>query len=236
LKKTSKRFTEIKSKTQDQTFQLTDAIKLLKECANAKFDEAIEFHIKTSADPKHADQQIRETSDLPNGTGKKVRIMLFAEGESGIAAKDAGAEYLIDDNMMKKIEEGWDDFDIAIATPEMMPKIAKLGKHLGRKGLMPNPRSGTVVPEDKLIEAVEKANKGRVEIRMDKDANIHTRIGLCSFTEDQIFENMASIYSTIQNNKPEGVKGSLIDSASICSTMGPGINLDLDNLRESLVK
>jgi large subunit ribosomal protein L1 len=236
LKKTSKRFTEIKSKTQDQTFQLTDAIKLLKECANAKFDEAIEFHIKTSADPKHADQQIRETSDLPNGTGKKVRIMLFAEGESGTAAKDAGAEYLIDDNMMKKIEEGWDDFDIAIATPEMMPKIAKLGKHLGRKGLMPNPRSGTVVQEDKLIEAVEKANKGRVEIRMDKDANIHTRIGLCSFTEDQIFENMASIYSTIQNNKPEGVKGSLIDSASICSTMGPGINLDLDNLRESLVK
>lgn len=236
MKKTSKRFTEIKSKTQDQTFQLTDAIKLLKECANAKFDEAIEFHIKTSADPKHADQQIRETSDLPNGTGKKVRIMLFAEGESGIAAKDAGAEYLIDDNMMKKIEEGWDDFDIAIATPEMMPKIAKLGKHLGRKGLMPNPRSGTVVPEDKLIEAVEKANKGRVEIRMDKDANIHTRIGLCSFTEDQIFENMASIYSTIQNNKPEGVKGSLIDSASICSTMGPGISLDLDNLRESLVK
>jgi len=236
LKKTSKRFTEIKSKTQDQTFLLSDAIKLLKECANAKFDEAIEFHIKTSADPKHADQQIRETSDLPNGTGKKVRIMLFAEGESGIAAKDAGAEYLIDDNMMKKIEEGWDDFDIAIATPEMMPKIAKLGKHLGRKGLMPNPRSGTVVPEDKLIEAVEKANKGRVEIRMDKDANIHTRIGLCSFTEDQIFENMASIYSTIQNNKPEGVKGSLIDSASICSTMGPGISLDLDNLRESLVK
>ncbi len=236
MKKTSKRFTEIKSKTQDQTFQLTDAIKLLKECANAKFDEAIEFHIKTSADPKHADQQIRETSDLPNGTGKKVRIMLFAEGESGTAAKDAGAEYLIDDNMMKKIEEGWDDFDIAIATPEMMPKIAKLGKHLGRKGLMPNPRSGTVVQEDKLIEAVEKANKGRVEIRMDKDANIHTRIGLCSFTEDQIFENMASIYSTIQNNKPEGVKGSLIDSASICSTMGPGINLDLDNLRESLVK
>jgi len=236
LKKTSKRFTEIKSKTQDQTFPLSDAIKLLKECANAKFDEAIEFHIKTSADPRHADQQIRETSDLPNGTGKKVRIMLFAEGEAAATAKDAGAEYLIDDSMMKKIEEGWADFDIAIATPDMMPKIAKLGKHLGRKGLMPNPRSGTVVQEDKLIEAVEKANKGRVEIRMDKDANIHTRIGLCSFSEDEIFQNISSVYSTIQNNKPEGIKGSLIDSASICSSMGPGINLDLDNLRESLVK
>jgi large subunit ribosomal protein L1 len=236
LKKTSKRFTEIKAKTQDQTFPLSDAIKLLKECANAKFDEAIEFHIKTSADPRHADQQIRETSDLPNGTGKKVRIMLFAEGEAAATAKDAGAEYLIDDSMMKKIEEGWADFDIAIATPDMMPKIAKLGKHLGRKGLMPNPRSGTVVQEDKLIEAVEKANKGRVEIRMDKDANIHTRIGLCSFSEDEIFQNISSVYSTIQNNKPEGIKGSLIDSASICSSMGPGINLDLDNLRESLVK
>ena len=162
--------------------------------------------------------------------------MLFAEGEAAATAKDAGAEYLIDDSMMKKIEEGWADFDIAIATPDMMPKIAKLGKHLGRKGLMPNPRSGTVVQEDKLIEAVEKANKGRVEIRMDKDANIHTRIGLCSFSEDEIFQNISSVYSTIQNNKPEGIKGSLIDSASICSSMGPGINLDLDNLRESLVK
>ena len=140
-----------------------------------------------------------------------------------------------DDDILKKIEEGWDDFDIAIATPEMMPKIAKLGKHLGRKGLMPNPRSGTVVQEDKLVEAVEKANKGRVEIRMDKDAIIHTRIGLCSFSEEQIIENLSSVYSTIVNNKPDGVKGSLIDSASICSTMGPGITLDLDNLRESVV-
>ena len=235
MKKTSKRFSEIKSKTQDQKFQLLEAVKLLKECANAKFDEAIEFHIKTSADPRHADQQIRETSDLPNGTGKKVRIMLFAEGETANSAKDAGAEYLVDDDILKKIEEGWDDFDIAIATPEMMPKIAKLGKHLGRKGLMPNPRSGTVVQEDKLVEAVEKANKGRVEIRMDKDAIIHTRIGLCSFSEEQIIENLSSVYSTIVNNKPDGVKGSLIDSASICSSMGPGITLDLDNLRESVV-
>lgn len=235
MKRTSKRFSEIKSKTQDKTFPLSEAIKLLKECANAKFDEAIEFHIKTSADPRHADQQIRETSDLPNGTGKKVRIMLFAEGEIANSAKDAGAEYLLDDDTIKKIEDGWADFDIAIATPEMMPKIAKLGKHLGRKGLMPNPRSGTVVQEDKLVEAVEKANKGRVEIRMDKDANIHTRVGLCSFTEDQIFQNISSVYSTIINNKPEGVKGGLIDSASICSSMGPGINLDIDNLRESIV-
>ena len=205
MKKTSKRFSEIKSKTQDAKLNLDEAVKLLKECANAKFDEAIEFHIKTNADPKHADQQIRQTSDLPSGTGKTVRILLFAEGELANSALEAGAEYLIDDDIIKKIEDGWDDFDVAIATPDMMPKIAKLGKHLGRKGLMPNPRSGTVVPEDKLIDAVEKANKGRVEIRMDKDANIHTRIGLCSFSDDEILKNLSSVYSTIVNNKPEGV-------------------------------
>ena len=197
MKKTSKRFSEIKSKTQDAKLTLDEAVKLLKECANAKFDEAIEFHIKTNADPKHADQQIRQTSDLPSGTGKTVRILLFAEGELANSALEAGAEYLIDDDIIKKIEDGWDDFDVAIATPDMMPKIAKLGKHLGRKGLMPNPRSGTVVPEDKLIDAVEKANKGRVEIRMDKDANIHTRIGLCSFSDDEILKNLSSVYSTI---------------------------------------
>ena len=200
MKKTSKRFSEIKSKTQDVKLNLDEAVKLLKECANAKFDEAIEFHIKTNADPKHADQQIRQTSDLPSGTGKTVRILLFAEGELANSALEAGAEYLIDDDIIKKIEDGWDDFDVAIATPDMMPKIAKLGKHLGRKGLMPNPRSGTVVPEDKLIDAVEKANKGRVEIRMDKDANIHTRIGLCSFSDDEILQNLSSVYSTIVNN------------------------------------
>ena len=224
MKKTSKRFSEIKSKTQDVKLNLDEAVKLLKECANAKFDEAIEFHIKTNADPKHADQQIRQTSDLPSGTGKTVRILLFAEGELANSALEAGAEYLIDDDIIKKIEDGWDDFDVAIATPDMMPKIAKLGKHLGRKGLMPNPRSGTVVPEDKLIDAVEKANKGRVEIRMDKDANIHTRIGLCSFSDDEILQNLSSVYSTIVNNKPEGVKGPFIDSASLCSTMGNSTN------------
>ena len=160
MKRTSKRFAEIKSKIQDQKFNLEEAIKLLKECATAKFDEAIEFHIKTNADPRHADQQIRQTSDLPNGTGKNVKILIFAEGDTGNQALEAGAEFIIDDDITKRIEEGWDDFDVAIATPEMMPKIAKLGKHLGRKGLMPNPRSGTVVTEDKLVEAVEKANKG----------------------------------------------------------------------------
>ena len=159
---------------------------------------------------------------------------MFVEGEIGNKALEAGAEYLIDNDITQKIEEGWDDFDVAIATPDMMPKIAKLGKHLGRKGLMPNPRSGTVVPEDKILEAVEKANKGRVEIRMDKDAIIHTRIGLCSFTEDQIVQNLSSVYSAITNNKPEGVKGPFINSASICSSMGPGISLDLEQLHESI--
>ena len=147
----------------------------------------------------------------------------------------ANNKFLKTKDLIKDVKDGKINFDIAIATPEMMPKIAKLGKHLGRKGLMPNPRSGTVVTEDKLVEAVEKANKGRVEIRMDKDANIHTRIGLCSFSADQIAQNLSSVYSTIVNNKPEGVKGAFIDSASICSTMGPGIDLDLETLQGSIV-
>ena len=147
-------------------------------------------------------------------------------------AKDAGASYVIDDGLSKQIEDGWDDFDVAIATRDMMPKIAKLGKYLGRKGLMPNPKSGTVVTDDKIVEAVEKATKGRVELRMDKDANIHTRIGMCSFTEDQITENLTSVFSAVVKNKPEGIKGNFVDSASICSSMGPGIRIDIDNLHQ----
>ena len=232
LKRTSKRYKELKSKVNEEKHNLSSAVKLLKECSNAKFDESIEFHIKTNADPKHADQQLRETTDLPNGTGKEIKILVFVEGETANKAKDAGASYVIDDSLSKKIEDGWDDFDVAIATKDMMPKIAKLGKYLGRKGLMPNPKSGTVVTDDKIVEAVEKATKGRVELRMDKDANIHTRIGMCSFTEHQITENLTSVFSAVVKNKPEGIKGNFVDSASICSSMGPGIKIDIDNLHQ----
>ena len=233
--KKSKRYLEQRKKIEDKLYPIKDSINLIKDIASAKFDESVEMHLVTSADPKNAEEQIRTVADLPHGTGKETKVLVFAEGDAAATAKESGADYISDDEIVKKIEDGWLDFDVAIATPDQMSKIGKLGKYLGRKGLMPNPRSGTVVQEDKLIEAVEKANKGRVEIRMDKDAIIHTRIGLCSFSEEQIIENLSSVYTTIVNNKPDGVKGSLIDSASICSTMGPGITLDLDNLRESVV-
>ncbi len=208
----------------------TDAVALAKKYATAKFDEAVEFHVTTSADPRHADQQIREVAELPHGTGKQVRILVFAEGEAAVAAKEAGADFIADDEIIKRIEGGWADFDTAIATTDQMAKIGRLGRYLGRRGLMPNPRTGTVVAADAVAAAVTGAKRGRSEVRMDKQAVIHTRIGVASFTEEQIMENMASVYSTIVQAKPEGIKGTLVRSATLTTTMGPGIKLDLSEL------
>ncbi len=208
----------------------SDAVALAKKHATAKFDEAVEFHVTTSADPRHADQQIREVAELPHGTGKQVRILVFAEGDAAAAAQEAGADYIADDEIIKRIEGGWADFDVAIASTDQMAKIGRLGRYLGRRGLMPNPRTGTVVPAEQIASAVSGAKKGRSEVRMDKQAVIHTRIGVASFSEEQIIENMSSVYSTIMRAKPEGVKGSLVKSATLTTTMGPGIKLDLAEL------
>ena len=207
-----------------------EAAALAKKHATAKFDEAVEFHVTTSADPRHADQQIREVAELPHGTGKQVRILVFAEGDAAAAAQEAGADFIADDEIIKRIEGGWADFDVAIATTDQMASIGRLGRYLGRRGLMPNPRTGTVVAPDQIANAVSGAKKGRSEVRMDKQAVIHTRIGVASFSEDQIIENMSSVYSTIMRAKPEGVKGSLVKSATLTTTMGPGIKLDLTEL------
>jgi large subunit ribosomal protein L1 len=207
-----------------------EAVELAKKIATAKFDEAVEFHISTSADPRHADQQIREVAELPHGTGKQVRVLVFAEGDTARAAEEAGADFIADDDLIKRIEGGWADFDLAIATTDQMPKIGRLGRFLGRRGLMPNPRTGTVVAAENIASAITSAKKGRSEIRMDKQANIHTRIGVVSFSPDQILENMASVYSTVLRAKPEGIKGNLVKSATLTTTMGPGIKLDLSAL------
>jgi large subunit ribosomal protein L1 len=207
-----------------------EAVDLAKKTATAKFDEAVEFHISTSADPRHADQQIREVAELPHGTGKQVRVLVFAEGDTARAAEEAGADFIADDDLIKRIEGGWADFDLAIATTDQMPKIGRLGRFLGRRGLMPNPRTGTVVAAENIASAITSAKKGRSEIRMDKQANIHTRIGVVSFSADQILENMASVYSTVLRAKPEGIKGNLVKSATLTTTMGPGIKLDLSAL------
>ena len=207
-----------------------EAIEIAKKGATAKFDEAVEFHISTSADPRHADQQIREVAELPHGTGKQVRVLVFAEGDAARAATEAGADFVADEDIIKRIEGGWADFDLAIATTDQMPKIGRLGRFLGRRGLMPNPRTGTVVAAENIAEAIASAKKGRSEVRMDKQANIHTRIGVASFTPEQILENLTSVYSVVLRAKPEGIKGNLVKSATLTTTMGPGVKLDLSAL------
>ena len=202
------------------------AVALAKEFSKVKFSEAVELHVSTSADPRHSDQQIREIAELPHGTGKNVRVFVFAQGDAARAAADAGAEFIADDELIKKIEGGWSDFDVAIATPDQMGKIGRLGRYLGRKGLMPNPRTNTVVQPDRIAAAVDSAKKGRAEIKLDRGANIHVRIGTVGFDDKQILDNLSSVYSTILQAKPEGVKGPLIKKVTLCTTMGPSFHLD----------
>ena len=216
----------------DQVREPQEAVALAKRVAHAGFDEVVELHVLTTADPRHADQQIREVAVLPHGAGKPVRVMVFAEGEGATLAQEAGADFVADDEIIKRIEGGWDEFDISIATPDQMGKIGRLGRFLGRKGLMPNPRTGTVVQAEDIGRAIESAKKGRAEIRMDRTGIIHTRIGAVSFEEQQLLDNLASVVGTILRAKPSGVKGNLIKTATIATTMGPGIKLDLNSLHE----
>ena len=208
------------------------AVALAKEFSKVKFAEGIELHVATSADPRHSDQQMREVAELPHGTGKNVRIFVFAQGDAARDAVDAGAEYVVDDELVKRIEGGWSEFDVAIATPDQMGKIGKLGRYLGRKGLMPNPRTGTVVQPDNVKAAIESAKKGRAEVRLDRGAYIHVRIGTVAFEDQQILDNLASVYSTILRAKPEGVKGPLVKGVTLCTTMGPPFKLDQGELEK----
>lgn len=205
-----------------------DAVALVKKLASAKFDETVEFHVTTGADPRHADQQIREVATLPHGTGNPVRVMVFAQGEAARAADQAGADYIADDDIIKQIEGGWSDFEVSIATPDQMGKIGRLGRYLGRKGLMPNPRTGTVVQPQDIPHAIEEAKRGRTEIRMDRNAIIHTRVGKASFTEEQLLENLNSVIDTIVRAKPSVLKGQLVKTATLATTMGPGVRVYID--------
>jgi large subunit ribosomal protein L1 len=205
-----------------------DAVALVKTLAPAKFDETVELHVSTSADPRHAEQQIREVAPLPHGTGKQTRVVVFAEGETARAAEAAGADFVADDELIAKIEEGWTEFDVSLATPDQMGKIGRLGRYLGRKGLMPNPRTGTVVQPDDIAEAIEDMKKGRIEIRLDRDAIIHVLVGKVSFSDEQLLENLESVVDTIVRAKPSGLKGQLVKSATLTSTMGPPVKLVID--------
>ncbi|MFC1980328.1 50S ribosomal protein L1, partial [Chloroflexota bacterium] len=189
--------------------------------------ETVELHLRMGLDPRNATQQVRGVALLPHGLGKTVRVLVFAQGEAERIAGTAGADYVGSDDLVKKIEDGWLDFDTAIATPEMMGKVGKLGKILGRKGLMPNPKSGTVVAADDLPKVIEDARKGRVEFKLDRTAIIHVPLGKISFDSDKLMENLTVLVEAVVKAKPSGAKGQYVRSATLTTTMGPGIKLDL---------
>ncbi|MBE0479628.1 MAG: 50S ribosomal protein L1 [Dehalococcoidia bacterium] len=204
-----------------------EAVELAKSVSYAGFDETVELHLRMGVDPRHADQQVRGVALLPHGLGKAVRVLVFAQGEAERIARDAGADHAGGDELIKKIEEGWLDFDVAIAIPDMMPKIGKLGKILGRRGLMPNPKSGTISQPGDLPRVISDARKGRVEFKLDKTAIIHAAIGKLSFQTEKLLENLSAIIDAVVKAKPSGAKGQFIKSASLTTSMGPGIKLDL---------
>ena len=232
-----KRFREATSLLEEgQEYPPSEAVSIARKTATAKFDETVELHLRTGADPRHADQAVRGVAPLPHGVGKPVRVLVFCQGEAITAAEAAGADFIGDDDLIKKIEGGWTDFDVSIATPDMMGKVGKLGRVLGRKGLMPNPRTGTVVPPEDVPRAVEDVKKGRVEYRLDKDSLIHVVIGRASFDEEQLLDNLTALMDNIVRARPSGVKGQFIRSAYLTTTMGPSIPMDVASATELQVE
>jgi large subunit ribosomal protein L1 len=204
-----------------------EAIALAKKAATAKFDETVEMHLRMGLDPRNSAQVVRGVALMPAGLGKKVRVLVFAQGDAEKIARDAGADFVGADDLIAKINEGWTEFDMAIATPDMMGKVGKLGKVLGRKGLMPNPKAGTVVGANDLPQTIKEARMGRVEFKLDRSAIIHTVLGKASFDEAGLMQNMTSLMEAIVRAKPAGAKGQYIKSAYVTTTMGPGFKLDL---------
>lgn len=204
-----------------------EAVKLIKETAYAKFDSTVEVHLRLGIDPRHADQNIRTTVALPHGTGKSVRVLVFAQGEAAQAASDAGADFVGADDLIGRIDkENFFDFDIAIATPDMMGKVGRVGRKLGPRGLMPNPKSGTIVQPDDLPRTIREVRGGRVEFRNDKTGLLHVAVGKISFNEQQIQDNIAALIDAVKAAKPSSTKGVYIKSVTFTSTMGPGIRVD----------
>ena len=207
-------------------YSRVEAIKLIKETATTNFDPTVEVHLRLGVDPRHADQQVRDVVVLPHGLGKTVRVLVFAEGEDATIAREAGADIIADDEVIKRIQEGWTESDVAIAVPSMMGKVGRLGRVLGPRGLMPNPRAGTVAPGADLPRLIEGARAGRVEFRVDKTSNIHAPIGKAGFTEEQLVENLSALIGAIKRARPSAAKGTYIQRITVANTMGPGIKLD----------
>ncbi len=211
----------------ERLYSPDEAIRLVKENATAKFDETIEIHVRLGIDPRHADQQVRAVATLPAGSGKPVRILVFAQGDAAREAEEAGADYVGSDELIRRIEGDWLEFDVAIATPDMMGKVGRLGRILGRRGLMPNPKSGTIVQGRDIASAIEEIRKGKVEFRNDRTGLLHIPIGKASFSEEQLKQNFAAVMDAILRNKPSGAKGIFVRSVTLTSTMGPGVPVDV---------
>ena len=218
----------------DKAYSISEAIALMKKCATAKFDETVELHMKTGLDGRHADQQLRGSVILPNGVGKDVRVLVFAEGEAATAAEAAGADIVGSDDLIRRVQGGFLDFDVAIAQRELMGKVGSLGRVLGPRGLMPNPRNNTVVNTEDIARGVNEAKSGRVDFRMDRTNVLHVILGKASFTDDQLMGNLKAMVDEIQRNRPAGAKGDLIRTASLTSTMGPGVRLDLLEIKAGI--
>jgi large subunit ribosomal protein L1 len=233
MAKHGKAYVEAKAKVdREHEYEPAEAVKLLKEVKSAKFDESVEVHIRTGLNVRHADEQLRGTIALPHGLGKDVKIAVFAQGDKAREAEEAGADIVGADDLAKKIEDGFDDFDVAIATPDMMPVVGRLGRILGPSGKMPNPKVGTVTMD--VRKAVEESKSGKIEYRTDRTAIVHINIGKTSFDERRLLENYAAVIDEMIRAKPSAAKGRYLRSITITSTMGPGIKVDPSRTRDIL--
>lgn len=210
-----------------KSYSPEEAVELAQKTSYSKFDATVEVHLRMGVDPRRADQQVRGMVLLPNGTGKERRILVFAEGEAHKIAEEAGADYVGSDDLAKKIQEGWLDFDVAVAIPQAMGKVGRLGKILGPRGLMPSPKTGTVVPAEDLPRLIKELRLGRVEFRIDKTSNLHVPIGKVGFPKEKLLENFAALMEAILKGRPSGAKGQYIRKVYLTTTMGPGIKVDV---------
>jgi large subunit ribosomal protein L1 len=223
-----KRYTDaLKQVDEDKVYPLSDAVALIKKMATAKFDETVEMHFRLGIDPRHSDQQVRNTVLLPHGLGKTVRVLVFAEGEDARSAEAAGADIIGGDTELERIQkENWMEFDAVLATPAMMGRVGRVARILGPRGLMPNPKAGTVVQANDLGRAIQELKAGRVEFRNDKTGNLHVPVGKASFEQQNLLENAQAIVDAVNRNRPSSVKGTFVKRLTITSTMGPGVHVE----------
>ena len=230
MKKLSKRMAALSTKIEDRIYPPLEALSIIKDNANAKFDETIEAHIRLGIDPKYTDQQLRTTVALPHGTGQSIKIAVITSGENVSKAKAAGADLFGEEDLVESINKGNMEFDLLIATPDMMPKVAKLGRGLGPRGLMPNPKAGTVTND--IANAIKEFKAGKLEFRADKAGIVHVRFGKASFTKEALFDNLKTLQESIDKNKPSGAKGKYWKTFYVTSTMGPSVQLDINAVQD----